>query len=275
MQCLKRFSLQGLLLFTPLLLGCKGDKRTAVPTDFMFDPTDCQDGDIIGVNAEGMLACVAPPQGTLLLKPCLSDQVLTGETGTLKCVNKGNGSADATIVARIMNAQAQLNQLTFTIDNFQNSGGRPTKYLGNTSTPTTGRITSGNKVGLPAAAERCKAQYTASPTAHMCTVYEMYEAVATNQITEAMTISKAWVFMVGWNNAVNAAPAPSTQEGEAGMNDNCANYHYPTAANRWTGTAVAWEPIVYFGAANEKALKFYSGPTQGTCAMYIPIACCE
>lgn len=272
MEYFQKPSLRRVLLITPFLLGsCTGPN---FPTEWPFNPEPCQDGDVIGPDADGALTCIARAPTKIFPPPCGSDQVVTSEEGALKCVKKGNGSVDPEIVARIMDAQAQLNQLSDTVDSLQRGGGWHSRYLGLTATLTTGRIRIGNKVGLPAAAEICQQQFLSSPKAHMCTPYEMYEAVATGQLKDNTPIPKAWVYMIGWNNPENAA-VTLTQEGDAGMNENCANYHYATAANKWVGTAVAWEPINMFGPANEMGLKFYSGRAQAACYNNFPIACCD
>ena len=273
MEYFRKLGLRSALLMTPFLLGsCTGPD---FPTEWPFNPEPCQDGDVIGPDADGALTCVARAPSGIVPQPCRDDQVVTSEKGTLKCVNKGNGSVNPEIAMRIMDAQAQLNQLNDTVDNLQRGGAWHARYLGLTAVTTRGRITSGNKLGLRAAADLCSQQFVSSPTAHMCTVYEMYEAAATGQLKDSAPIPKAWVYMMGWNNSENALPSPSPSEGEAGLNENCANYHYPTALNKWVGTAVAWEPIHFFGTANEMGLKFFSGRTQAACYNTFPIACCD
>jgi hypothetical protein len=269
-------SLKCALLGAPFLVACGGGLNTSpvvLPAGGLVFP-DCADGELISVGADKTLGCAPAPTGKLTPQNCLTGQVLTSENGTFKCVAVGNGTTDATIVARIMNAQSQLNQINNTVNNLKAGGGGRAKYLGITGN-TKGRITSGNKVGVSAAAELCAGAFNGSPTAHMCTVYEAYEAVATGQIKDTDTIGKAWVYMVGWNNPGGSAPTPSNQEGDAGMSDNCGSYTYPTGDVRWTGTAFAWQIIPYHGAANTRGLKFFGGSAQAACNQSYPIACCE
>ena len=98
--------------------------------------------------------------------------------------------------------------------------------------------------------------------------------VATAQLKETGLSPRAWVYMIGWNNPQKAAYNPD-EEGDAGMNENCAGYRYQTSDQKWVGTVFAWEGINFFGAANERGLKFYSGSPVAECNRTYPIACCE
>lgn len=266
-------TLRSVLLLTPFLISCSGDVRTAKGAECLFNPIPCQEGDLIGVGADRTLTCIQIPPYDFRPQNCLDDQAMTAENGVLKCVNKGNGRTDPSISARVMQLQSQLNQIDGTVNLLKNGIALRSRFLGLSANTTTGRIINTTKVGLSAAAAYCAEKYT--PAARMCTVYEMYEAVATGQITDNMTITKAWVYMAGWNNPANADPTPSAQEGDAGMNENCGSYRYSGQSNNWVGTAVAWQNMPYFDMANEKGLKFFSGSPQAACNMRYPIACCD
>ena len=106
----------------------------------------------------------------------------------------------------------------------------------------------------------------------MCTVYDMYHSVATGVITQGTNVTRGWVFMASWQNAIGTDPL-------AGQGDNCGGYTYPTSDRKWNGTQVAWDFTldVNNNKTTIKALKFFmgGGNTQAGCNATAPIVCCN
>jgi hypothetical protein len=256
------------------MLAACGQDNAGGGGGFVMVPNCGQNGQVLSTDSTtGQLICKDLPAGTVSLPNCKPDtEAVTSDGKALFCTNRNNDTAEA------RSAIDQLNKVEMDITEYNTKinmiggGGAAARplYVGSVGN-TKGRITSGNKVGLQAAAELCNATYTG---ARMCTVYDIYNSVATGVIKETDTINKAWVYMAAWNNPQSAA-FNADEEGDAGMNENCAGYHYLTADQKWVGTAFAWDNVGYFGAANEKGLKFYSGGTAAACSQMYPIACCK
>lgn len=267
-------SLKCALLAVPFMAACGGGANTGsvvIPAGGLVFP-DCADGELISVGADKTLGCVPAPAGKLSPPSCLVDQVLTAEGGQLKCVAKGKGGTDSTIAARIDAVNSQLMQINNTVNNLKAGSGGRAKFLGVTNAMTNGRISSGGQIGLGGAAAFCKAEYATATSPHMCSVYEMYEAVATGQITQATALPNvgAWVYAEAWNKPqTNAA----SQEPNAGMNENCASYIYGTGDRGWVGTLVRWEVSTLNNT--DKTLKFFTGSAAAACSLNRQVACCD
>ena len=117
----------------------------------------------------------------------------------------------------------------------------------------------------------------------MCSVYELYESVVSGSITDAMDISRSWVYMASWSQEF--ARAGQADPG-AGLAENCGGYLSANPSFGWFGTAVQWTTA----DTGKKALKFFTGPdpigvpgttstvansTKADCAVALPIACCN
>ena len=267
-------SLKCALLAAPILAACGGGASTGsvvIPAGGLVFP-DCADGELISVGADKTLGCVPAPAGKLSPPSCLVDQVLTAEGGQLKCVAKGKGGTDATIAARIDAVNSQLMQINNTVNNLKAGSGGRAKFLGVTNASTAGRISAGGQIGIGGASQFCKTEYATATNPHMCSVYEMYEAVATAQITQATNLpaNGAWVYAEAWNKP---ATSNASQDPNAGMNENCASYIYGTGDRGWTGTLVRWQTSTL--NATDKTLKFFTGSADAACSLSRQVACCD
>jgi hypothetical protein len=135
-----------------------------------------------------------------------------------------------------------------------------------TATTTNGKITSGAALGVAAAATLCQQVEACGAGARMCSVYDMYQSVATGAVTAAQNIPKAWVYMASWQFS-----GAGGADQYAGLSDNCGSFTYPTGDRKWYGTAVTWAN----DTAGDKTLQFFAGPNGAACSSVLPIACCK
>lgn len=263
-------SLRTALVAAPLLAAaCGGNTGTGgivLPPGGLTLP-DCTDGQLIAVGADRTLSCASAPTAKLSPPACQDGvQALTYENDTLKCVNKGSGTTDVTLKGRIDKLTTDTADLTTKINDLKVGGGAKSVYVGNSNNAVNGAISSNGLTGLAAAADICGTKFGAG--AHMCTVFEIYDSVASGKINSTTTYaSKAWVYMVGWNSP---AGANTGTDPKAGLNDNCGGYTYPTGDRQWYGTAFTFDKV----ATMQFAPRFYGG-SEAACSASFPIACCK
>ena len=163
---------------------------------------DCLDGQALTVTADRTVRCTQVVTGAVEPPDCSqkSDQALNGNDGSLVCVPKGIGGTGASLAESINRAALDTDLIETTLGQITSS--RTTaKYCGlYAATPNpNGAITGGNRItGLAGAANLCQLVTGCSPSAHMCTVYELYESAAANSLPS--NIPQAWVHMQSWQH---------------------------------------------------------------------------
>ena len=88
--------------FLVLLAACGGSTTSGavIPEGGLVFP-DCQDGQLLGVDANRGYVCVSVSGSTATAPVCTSTQALTVEGGALKCVEKGTGSTTTELSTQI------------------------------------------------------------------------------------------------------------------------------------------------------------------------------
>ena len=262
-------------LAVPLLSGCPGNSvgsMVVVPPGGITLP-NCDDGQLIAVDGQRNMNCTQALTAGLAPPDCSAGQnlVLNAYDGKLECMPKATGGSNTTLTSVINKVVSDTATIEQTINSFK-AGGSAAKYCGQYSAAQNpnGAISSNGVTGVSAAANLCSQVQGCGAGAHMCTVYEMYESVASGTITSAMTISQSWVHMQAWQH--NGGDTANN-----GLNDNCGGWTYPTADKAWYGTTVEWKAA----STGPKALHFASGTGAQTaparsprCSERFPIACC-
>jgi hypothetical protein len=273
-------SFKAALVVAPLLASC----GSTAPSSVIVDPNnalmlpDCQEGQLIGVNADKSLSCVSALAGMLSPPTCLpGTQALTSEkdpvTGTisLKCIVKGTGVNDTTTSTRITNATTNINNLQSMLTTIASGGGVRSKFIGITTAQTTGlmktsQLTNG---GPYAAAQLCEAQFGAGSGAHMCTPFEIYESVLVGNILDGSTdYGPAWAYLEGWNDPAGSKTGTAPSYYDAGLAENCGAGSYGTGDRHWKGTLFSFKNNL----SNVRVPQFVSNTN---CASSYPIACCK
>jgi hypothetical protein len=280
---MKKLKVAYLLAVAPLFMGA--DYGQSVEQLIVNSLPTCADSEYLVYTANG-IACQAITGGNVTLPSCsatnqLLTYTMTGEIGVFSCTDKGTESLSSSDITTINNNYQTLINMETVIKNLEtNPRAAAAKYCGSTTTTTVGRITANNGalVGLAAASNLCSQVASCGAGAHMCTVYEMFESVASGVVKQTDQIAKAWVYMASWQNFSTGAVEPT-----AGLNDNCGSYTYPTGDRQWQGTAVKWEN----DQAGDRTLKFYTGVDRtgignpsgnyegAPCNKALPIACCK
>lgn len=281
-QSLAKVHLSGLLLL-PLVVGCPSRPPPDPPSYQGLVLPNCQPGQLLSIGPAREAFCVTVLTQDLPPSVCPSGtHALNAVDGQLTCVAKGTGVTNAELAASISNVMTKVAQQDSLIHLFQGGSAR---YCGQTAGRYSGRFINGATVGIHAARSSCEQIASCGSNAHLCSVYEMYQSVATGAITSAMTLGKAWVYMASWAQEFSDSSGMENEPG-AGLADNCGGYTTADSTKKWYGTAVQWA----MADSGQKALKFYSGPgTVGipgttmqvanldavTCDSMLPIACCR
>ena len=229
-------SLKTALLAVPLLAACGNNStgsEVVVPPGGLTLP-DCADGQLIAVDAQRNLSCTQALTAGLQTPDCAlkPNSALNAYDGIIECMAKGSGSTNSDLRKAIDNVVSQTNNINNTINSLKGGGGSA-KFCGTTTATTNGAIVGNGQTGVAGAAYLCQQVATCNKaTAKMCTVYDMYHSVATGVITQGTNVTRGWVFMASWQNAIGTDPL-------AGQGDNCGGYTYPTSDRKWNGTQVA------------------------------------
>ena len=279
-------SIMTALVVVPLLASCGGSVNSSPVV--VVDPNglllpDCQDGQLIGVNADKTLTCVSALSGMLKPDPCLpGTQALSSVTdsvtglNTLTCVNKGSGTNDVTTTARIMNATTKINDLQTQVTTITTGGGSRGKYLGPAAlqvndpakmrTESAGAIYNNDLEGARAASKQCEATY--STGAHMCSPFEIYESILVGDVLKGTAdVGPLVVYMEAWIPPTNVAAVGA--EPDAGLSESCGAHTYPTADRAWRNT------FFTFAAPAGSAVRVAKFDASIGCSTRTPIACCK
>lgn len=263
------------LLVVPLLASCGSNVNTSPVV--VVDPNglllpDCQDGQLIGVNADQTLTCVTALSGMLKRPNCpagthaltsLKDSV-TGQN-SLSCIEKGSGANDASTTTRINNASTSITNLQTKVTMITSGGGTRAKYLGPSTNTSNGAVISGTVMGEHAANLVCEASYPGNTGAHLCSPFEIYESILIgDKLTQAsVDPGPLMVHMQGWIQLAGAT------ESTTGPNENCGSQTYPTGHKVWKNTIFNFAAPVGGGP---KVAKF---DTRASCATAYKLACCK
>jgi len=251
-------------MFAPLLVACDtgaiggGGDVVTVP--------DCTSmaGSVLSTDTNGQLVCKKLPDGTVTIPVCNASEALTTNGSGLSCTPKDTGDAATQAAIDKLNRVEMLLQDYGTTYNMLNTGtGARAVYVGSTTAMTKGRVTDGAGLfGGQAASKLCETQYGTG--ARICTVYDMYYSVASAKIVAGTAVPASWVYMQSWKTPVAGPSNPGM-----GLNDNCADFNYDTADQKWQGTAVTWATTALNNV--DKALHFKNTACNAT----LPLACCK
>ncbi len=230
---------------------------------------DCLEGQLIAMGPDRTLSCTQALTSGLPPPSCsASGSVLNAYDGIIDCMPKGGGSTHADLRTAIDKAMLDTDAIETTIDALSGSGAA--KYCGQYTAATPGQNPSGaiadasGITGVIGAANLCQTVSGCGKSAHMCTVYELYEAAASGSLPT--TLPQAWVHMQSWQHN-DAAQVPTA----SGLADNCSGWTYGQDDKLWYGTTVEWKNA----PSGHKALHFASGPGLVPCSARFPIACCR
>lgn len=267
-----------LLAFAPMLMGA--DVASYNAALIVNSLPICEDNQYL-TYASGGLSCREVTGAMLTVPDCnktgqLLTYTKTGEIGVFTCTDKGTESLNSSDVTLINNTYNKLVTLNTTLTEVEMAGGMKAsaaKYCGQYVAPAgqmnqNGQITGNGVTGIAGAAFLCSQVATCGTGARMCTVYDMYNSVVHGAITQAATVTEAWVHMSAWAHNRTSGANPGQ-----GLNENCGDWTYPTGHNEWFGTTVQWKDN---GNSATRSLHFKSGPNAGvTCGSRFPIACCK
>ena len=291
---MRKLKIAYLLAFAPLLMGAD-QYASNVEALIVNSLPQCADSEYLTYTANG-LGCTTIQGGSISVPDCkTSGQLLTytmsGEIGVFSCTAKGSESLSATDITTINTKFTDLTNLNTQIINIEKNPSAPAaKYCGQSpqQVQNGAALSDGGADGIPAASSICSKVATCGTGARMCSVYDMYNSVATGVINNGADVPKSWVYQASWSQEF---ADPSQSQGGSGQSDNCGGFTYPTADRKWYGTAVEWK----VSGTGKKALLFHSGPgslfvptgTTGTintavtntfavpCSSKLPIACCK
>lgn len=231
------------LLALPLLASCGGNVGTA---QVLVDPNglilpDCQDGQLIGINADNTRACISVRSGKLVPpNPTCKD---TEALGTMKdgngnnqlvCVPKGSGANDTVTMTRITKAQTDITNLQMMVTQVQSGGGTRSRYVGPTfsTAKVNGEVFYNTLAGIRATNQLCEKDYGAG--SHVCTPFEIYESVIVgDKLDGTADVGPLMVFMEAWVPPFAAGGTEPT----AGVSENCGGFTYKTGDRKWHNTA--------------------------------------
>ena len=256
------------VMVAPLLLACGSDNTGGGTTYAAFPDCKGEANQALATDTTGQLVCRTLPAGTASVPDCSGpDVALTYGPSGFSCVPRNVVDASTkTLLDTLTQVEQKIVDYGTQVTKLGTGPGTQAAYVGLTKTNVTGRITSGNLVGIPAATALCATDYGAG--SHMCTVYELYYSAALLKNLDPMVdiAPGGWVYMQSWRKAPANPVEPS-----AGLADNCAGYTYSfqnVDTNQWNGTTFAWT----VGASGIRGPKFYAN-TQ--CNVPQPIACCR
>lgn len=266
------------LVVVPLLASCGGSVNTSPMV--VVDPNglmlpDCQEGQLVGVDANQNLTCVSAVSGMLTPPNCLpGTQALTSTkdamgNNVLSCVNKGSGMNDVTTSTRISTAVTKVTNLQSTVTMITVGGGTRAKYIGPSTNTTDGILAAAGSIhGARAADLICSTDYNIpGVNAHMCTPFEIYESLVIgdklNQ--QSAVVGPLMVYMESWRLPYGTG----TSEPTAGLIENCGAGTYDTGDHIWQNT------VFTFAAPTGSSVKVAKFDETKSCHTQYQIACCK
>lgn len=254
------------VLVAPLLLAC-GSDNTGGGTTYAAVPICTGVNQVLSTDTTGQLVCVDLPAGSAGLPECKPlTEALTADGTTFSCTNlNAVDDATKTLLETLTGIEKKIEDYGTQLNTLGAGPGAQAYYRGLTpaATATTGRITSGNLVGIPAATAKCVAEFGAG--AHMCTVYEIYYSASLEKglVKDTKVTPGGWVYQQSWRSA-SANPT----EMDAGLADNCAGYTYDATAANWNGARFEWDT----NSASVFTPRIFANTM---CNTSLPIACCK
>ena len=224
----------------------------------------CAAGQVLSTDSSGQFVCRDLPKGAVSLPVCDKDTgAVTSDGKALSCTDRNVADSNvASATTRLNTIRDKIADLSNRTTVVQGKGGGAAVFIGTTTNTYKGAIGDANgNIGVAAAANNCVAQFGAG--AHMCSVYEIYNSVASGKLTVQTTVAESWVYMAAWRQ-VSGATDPSD-----GLNENCAGFTYPTGDKKWYGTTFQWGQVTFTGRF---APKFVGDVA---CSDLKPIACCK
>lgn len=257
------------VLVAPLLLAC-GSDNTGGGTTYAMVPTCSGAGQVLSTDTTGQLVCKVLPAGAVGLPACDSaNKALTADGTNASCTDlNAVDDTSKTYLETLSNVEKKIKDYSTQLDMLGAGPASQSYYVGmSKGAATTGRITSGTKVGIPAATAICTNDYGAG--AHMCSVYEIYYSTTLMKLpldaTTDIPDPGGWVYMQSWRNST-----ATTVEPNAGLADNCAGYtsNDDGIANKWNGTRFQFATTF----STVRVPKFFANTLCNTAR---PIACCR
>ena len=238
------------------MLTSDGTTLSCIDQPIVPTPPTCGAGQVL-TGMGGSLLCV----NTLSVPTCTAGQVLTGNGTSLSCT---------TPVSFPTCTAGQF--LSFNGTTLSCGGVTPpvSRFLGNTTTTTTGRITrAGTPVGIEAATGLCSDQFGAG--AKMCTIENLVQSVGSaGGLVSGTATARAWVInFTTFDTSTASSP-------NSGYSLNCASYTYATGDHPWGGTSAEWKQEPRGTGDYAFTFRWGAGVANGTnCSTILPIACCR
>lgn len=266
--------------FLVLLAACGGSTTSGavIPEGGLVFP-DCQDGQLLGVDANRGYVCVSVSGSTATAPVCTSTQALTVEGGALKCVEKGTGSTTTELSTQITALEKKYTDLNTKVNDLKAPSSTGSLFVGLTDVKYAGKIIgpTTQAVGINGAVEACVGKF--GKGAHMCTPFELYGSAAARHpaFTKDTTMPQAWVYMIGWNRNLGIGGVPSAQAEDdfAGMGENCGSFTQGDSTKGWVGTVAAWSDSSSTRSPSGTKTFTFTINAQTTCDKTFPIACCR
>ena len=201
-----------------------------------IDASACGAGSIMATDLSGRLVCTARPTTGLTL-PATCAACLTSDGTQLACVSRAAPSADdADQAVQVADLEVHVVELQTSVN--QTRPPPNTSYIGLSVATTAGKIITSNGFfeGISAATLICSADF--NTPAHMCTMEELYQTVASGVLSSTSTMARGWVYMPNANQ-----PIANPVEPLGGIADTCGNYTDQTGSFHESGIIAEWGPL--------------------------------
>jgi hypothetical protein len=224
----------------------------------------CADRQAIGFDDSGNPTCQElgqhgdPPP----LPVCTSDEALTLEGGTVRCVQRTDATGLRELRQQATELADLIAQAASALDQVKPRA--VATFAGLTKQQSTGRIVFGGQIGLRAAALYCEQDF--GPGSHLCTPYELHLSASLGVIRPTDAIARSWVHAPAWNRSAALVNA----DRDAGLGDTCAGYIYQTSSAGYRGVISEWTTL----PTGATGLVLHGGD-DAPCYSYLPLACCR